>query len=80
MRPVVEKGKGGEGDIVFVLVVVVVRGEDDTYVLGAICKYPMALTLFNLFFNAAKAEDCGRSMRSPYRHLYRCGYLSGSNS
>jgi hypothetical protein len=42
-----------------------------TYVRGAMCRYPMADTLFSLFFRAANADDWGRSMRSPYRHLYR---------
>ena len=40
-----------------------------TYVRGAMCRYPIADTLFSLFFSAAKADDCGRSMRSPYKHL-----------
>ena len=28
-----------------------------TYARGAICKYPIALTLFSLFFKAANAAD-----------------------
>jgi len=40
----------------------------------------MELTLLSRFFNAAKADDCGSSMRMPYMHLYRYGYLSGSRS
>lgn len=52
----------------------------ETYLLGAVCRYPMELTLFNRFFKAANAEDCGRSMRIPYMHLYKYGYFSGSSS
>ncbi len=40
----------------------------------------MALTLLRRFLSAANADDCGRSIRSPYRHLYRCGNFSGSSS
>lgn len=29
----------------------------ETYARGAICKYPIALTLLSLFFNAANAAD-----------------------
>lgn len=32
---------------------------------AATCRYPIADTLFNRFFSAAKAEDCGSSIRSP---------------
>jgi hypothetical protein len=34
---------------------------------------PIADTEFRRFFRARKAEDCGRSISSPYRHLYRYG-------
>lgn len=32
---------------------------------------PIADTELRRFFNAAKAEDCGKSISSPYRHLYK---------
>jgi hypothetical protein len=38
---------------------------------GGVCRRPMAETELRRFFSAAKADDCGRSMRRPYRHLYR---------
>ena len=43
--------------------------EGRTYGLGAICKYPIELTLFKRFLSAAKADDWGSSIRRPYRHL-----------
>lgn len=39
--------------------------ERGTYGLGAMCKYPMELTLLSRFFKAAKADDWGRSIKSP---------------
>lgn len=51
-----------------------------SYLRGAICKYPIELTLLSRFFNAANAEDCGKSIRIPYMHLYKKGYFSGSSS
>ena len=54
--------------------------EEDTYGLGAMCRYPTELTLFKRFFKAAKADDWGKSIKSPYRHLYKYGYFSGSSS
>ena len=43
--------------------------EEGTYVRGAMWRYPIAETLFKRFLRAANAEDCGRSIRRPYRHL-----------
>lgn len=40
----------------------------------------MELTLLRRFLRAANAEDCGRSIKMPYMHLYKYGYFSGSNS
>jgi hypothetical protein len=54
--------------------------EEDTYGLGAIWRYPIELTLLSRFLSAAKAEDWGKSINSPYKHLYRYGYFSGSKS
>lgn len=51
-----------------------------TYTLGAIWRYPIELTAFKRFFRAAKAEDWGRSIKRPYRHLYKWGNFSGSSS
>lgn len=42
-----------------------------TYLRGTTCKKPIELTLLRRFFNAANAEDWGKSMRIPYMHLYR---------
>lgn len=56
------------------------EGLADVGIDAGVCKRPMALTEFNLFLRAAKAEDCGSSIKSPYRHLYRYGYRSGSKS
>lgn len=36
---------------------------------AGVWRRPMAETEFRRFLSAAKAEDWGRSMRSPYRHL-----------
>jgi hypothetical protein len=44
------------------------------------CRYPIELTLLSRFLSAAKADDWGRSIKRPYRHLYKCGYRSGSSS
>ena len=41
------------------------RGPDPGGKVGGVCSSPMALTEFSLFFNAANAELCGRSMSSP---------------
>lgn len=51
----------------------------NTY-LGAICRNPAEFTAFNLFLSDTNAELWGSSMSSPYRHLNRCGYRSGSKS
>lgn len=51
-----------------------------TYARGPVWRRPMLLTLLRRFLSAAKAELWGNSMRTPYKHLYRYGYLSGSRS
>lgn len=55
-------------------------GRKETYVLGAMCRNPAELTAFNRFRRETKAELWGSSMRSPYKHLNRYGYFSGSSS
>jgi hypothetical protein len=52
----------------------------ETHVRGVVCRYPMELTLLSRFLRAANAEDCGKSIRIPYMHLYRYGYFSGSSN
>ena len=54
------------------------EGKEDTYdgrgpalldMDAGVCSRPIADTLLSLFFSAANAELCGRSMSRPYRHL-----------
>jgi hypothetical protein len=40
----------------------------------------MGLILLRRFRRVANAEDWGRSIRSPYKHLKRYGCFSGSRS
>lgn len=39
--------------------------EEGTYVRGAMCRYPIALTLLSRFFSAANADDCGSNISRP---------------
>ena len=53
---------------------------EGTYDLGAMCRKPAELTAFRRLRRERKAELCGNSISSPYKHLNKCGYFSGSSS
>jgi hypothetical protein len=50
------------------------------YDFGAMCKKPAEFTAFSRLRRDTNAELCGSNISSPYKHLKRWGYLSGSSS
>lgn len=54
--------------------------QEHTHSFGIKCRMPRDETQASLVLRVSKAELCGKSMRIPYKHLNRSGYLSGSNS
>jgi len=54
------------------------RGPADDF--GAMCKKPAEFTAFSRLRRDTNAELCGSNISSPYKHLKRWGYLSGSSS